>query len=71
MTATQKIILIALLAFGGICLIVGFTLMHHIGGFMRTVEEEARKEREAAELADGHPGEPAEEPEEKQTNSQE
>ena len=47
MTLTQKIILIALLVLGGICLIVGFTLMHYIGGFLRTVEEE--KEREEIE----------------------
>lgn len=40
MTLTQKIILIALLVLGGICLIVGFTLMHYIGGFLNTVEEE-------------------------------
>ena len=46
MTLTQKIVLIALLVLGGLCLIVGFTLMHYIGGFLRTVEEE--KEREAA-----------------------
>ena len=45
MTLTQKIVLIALLVLGGLCLIVGFTLMHHIGGFLRTVEEE--KEQEA------------------------
>ena len=31
-TMTQKIVLIALLVLGGLCLIVGFTLMHHIGG---------------------------------------
>ena len=47
MTLTQKIILIALLVLGGICLIVGFALMHYIGGFLRTVEEE--KEREEAD----------------------
>jgi len=45
MTLTQKIVLIALLVMGALCLIVGFTLMHHIGGFLRTVEEE--KEQEA------------------------
>lgn len=51
MTLTQKIVLVALLVLGGLCLIVGFTLMHYIGGFLRTVEEEAReqeKEREDA-----------------------
>lgn len=47
MTLTQKIILIALLVVGGLCLIVGFTLMHYIGGFLRTVEEEKALEDEA------------------------
>jgi len=47
MTLTQKIILIALLVVGGLCLIVGFTLMHYIGGFLRTVEEEKTQEDEA------------------------
>ena len=51
MTLTQKIILIALLVLGGICLIVGFTLSHYIGGFLRTVEEE--KEREEADRREG------------------
>ena len=32
-----------LLLVGALCLIVGFTLMHHIGGFIHTVEEEARE----------------------------
>lgn len=44
MTLAQKTILIALLVVGGLCLVVGFALMHYIGGFMRTVEEEAREE---------------------------
>ncbi len=48
MSATQKIVIGALLAVGALCLIVGFTLMHHIGGFLRTVEEEAREEEQAA-----------------------
>ena len=52
MTLTQKIIIIALLVLGGLCLIVGFTLMHYIGGFLRTVEDE--KERE--EVAERQPG---------------
>lgn len=47
MTLTQKIILIALLVVGGLALIVGFTLMHYIGGFLRTVEEEKAQEEEA------------------------
>ena len=59
MTGTQKIVLIALIALGAICAIVGFTLSHTIGGFIRHVEEEAReeeerREREAAELKNNH-----------------
>ena len=46
MTTTQKVILIALAAVGAICLIVGLTLSHYIGGFLRTVEEEAREQEE-------------------------
>ena len=54
MTVAQKVILIALLVLGALCLIVGFTLMHHIGGFLQTVEEEAREqERERDRLKDG------------------
>jgi hypothetical protein len=49
MTLTQKIVLIALLVLGGLCLIVGFTLMHYIGGFLRTVEEEKTQEEEEHE----------------------
>ena len=49
MSVTQKVILIALLVVGGLCVIVGFALMHHIGGFLRTVEEEARKSEEEYE----------------------
>ena len=49
MTDTQKIILIALAVLGALCLIVGFTLSHHIGGFLRHVEEEARAEEAARE----------------------
>ena len=59
MTVQQKVILIALLVLGALCLIVGFTLMHHIGGFLRTVEEEAReqeKERERLEGGDAPDG---------------
>ena len=47
MTIAQRVILIALLVVGGLCLIVEFTLMHHIGGFLRTVEEEAREQEQA------------------------
>ncbi len=63
MTGTQKIVLIALLALGAVCLIVGFTLSHYIGGFIRHVEEEAREEEQAREAERGkdappeHPGE--------------
>lgn len=53
MTLTQKIVLIALLVLGGLCLIVGFTLMHYIGGFLRTVEEEKTQEEEEAEHRGG------------------
>jgi len=53
MTLTQKIILIALLVLGGLCLIVGFTLMHYIGGFLRTVEEEKEQEEVARQDGDG------------------
>ena len=57
MTLTQKIILIALLVRGGLCLIVGFTLMHYIGGFLRTVEEEkAQEENAPRQDGDGQPG---------------
>lgn len=56
MSDAQKIILIALFAVGLICLVVGFTLMHHIGGFMRAVEEEAREEDEAEAAGEKSPG---------------
>lgn len=46
MTIAQKVILIALLVIGALCLIVGFTLMHHIGGFLQTVEEESREQEQ-------------------------
>ena len=49
MTGTQKIVLIALIALGAICAIVGFTLSHTIGGFIRHVEKEAQEEAEAEE----------------------
>ncbi len=58
MAYTQKIILIAMAALGLICLIVGFSLMHYIGGFMRTVEEEARQEAESEAAPDGTPNVP-------------
>ena len=53
MTTTQKVILIALLAVGAIALIVGLSLSHYIGGFLRTVEEEAREQ--AARDAEADP----------------
>ena len=34
------------------CLIVGFTLMHYIGGFLNTVEEEKERDDEAARQTD-------------------
>ncbi len=55
MTLTQKIILIALLVVGGLGLIVGLTLMHYIGGFLRTVEEEKAQEDEAPPQSDDSP----------------
>lgn len=59
MSMAQKIILIALLAIGGLALLVGFVLMHHIGGFLRTVEEEAREQdRSERPPADGGSGKP-------------
>ncbi len=47
MSFTQKVILVALLAVGALCLIVGLSLMHYIGGFLRTVEEEAQEQESA------------------------
>ncbi|MBR1820498.1 MAG: hypothetical protein IJ769_02625 [Clostridia bacterium] len=47
MSDTQKIILIALLALGALCVIVGITLSHYIGGFIQHVEKEAQEEAEA------------------------
>ncbi|MBQ8109302.1 MAG: hypothetical protein IJ124_03945 [Clostridia bacterium] len=52
MTSTQKIVLIALAVAGVVCLLVGLSLMHYIGGFMRTVEDEARKEKEERDAPD-------------------
>ena len=50
MTDGGKIILIALGVLLALCLIVGLTLNHHIGGFLETVaREEEEDEREAAE----------------------
>ena len=49
MSDIQKIILIALLALGALSLIVGLTLSHYIGGFIRNVEREAQEEAAAEE----------------------
>ena len=46
MTDEQRIILIALGVLLILCLIVGATLNHHIGGFLETV---AREEEESQE----------------------
>ena len=56
MTDTQGIIRAALIMFGvvaAIGLIVGLTLRHHIGGFIRTVEREAQEQEAAEEAACG------------------
>ena len=45
-------VVLALLVVGGLSLIVGFTLMHYIGGFLRTVEREAREEEARRDAAD-------------------
>ena len=53
MTDGQKIILIALGVLLALCLIVGLTLNHHIGGFLETVaREEEEREEAAAESSD-------------------
>ena len=54
MSDTQKIIIAALAMLGVLALIgliVGATLRHHIGGFIRTVEREAREREEAEEAS--------------------
>ena len=52
MTDGQKILLIALGVLLALCLIVGLTLNHHIGGFLETVaREEEEREKEAAEAS--------------------
>ena len=43
MAFAQKVILIAVLAIGGVGLLVGLVLMHSIGGFLHTIEEETRE----------------------------
>ena len=48
----MKDILRLCVSLGLVCLVVGFSLMHYIGGFMRTVEEEARNEAEAESSGD-------------------
>ena len=49
MTEIQKIVLIALVVLAGLAIVVTLVLGHHIGGFLRTVEREAREEAEARE----------------------
>ncbi|MDO4866320.1 MAG: hypothetical protein Q4C10_07150 [Clostridia bacterium] len=49
MTDVQKVVLVAVLVLGALCVIVGLTLSHYIGGFLETVEKEAQEEAEAAE----------------------
>ncbi len=52
MSGTERIIVAALAMAGvlaAIGLIVGMVLRHHIGGFMRTVEREAREQAEEEE----------------------
>ena len=52
MLDTQKIIITALAMLGMLAVIglaVGLVLRHHIGGFIRTVEREAREQAEAEE----------------------
>ena len=52
MTDGQKVILIALGVLLALCLIVGLTLNHHIGGFLESVaREEEEQAREAEEDA--------------------
>lgn len=48
MTDGQTVILIALGVLLALCLIVGLTLNHHIGGFLETVARE-EEEREATD----------------------
>ena len=50
MTAEQKVVLIALGVLAALCLIVGLTLNHHIGGFLETVaREEEEQDRDEAD----------------------
>ena len=49
MTEVQWVVAIALGVLLVLCLIVGGTLNHHIGGFIETVAREEEEERERAE----------------------
>ena len=53
MTDGGKIILIALGVLLALCLIVGLTLNHHIGGFIETVAREEEEARQREEAEDG------------------
>ena len=66
MADTQRIIeaalaMLAMLAVVG--LVVGMTLRHHIGGFIRTVEREAREQAEAEEALPAEQDNQASDPE--------
>ena len=59
MSDTQRINTAALIMIGVLALIgliVGATLRHYIGGFMRTIEREAQEQEEAEEAARGREG---------------
>ena len=58
MTTEQRVVLIALGVLAVLCMIVGMTLNHHIGGFLETVAREEEEQDEAGEsAAGGHTGE--------------
>lgn len=66
MSDTRELIVAALVMLGVLALIgliVGMALRHYIGGFIRTVEREAREQEESeeassAEEKDGEPPDP-------------
>lgn len=65
----EKTILVALLLLFGLCVIVGAVLRHQIGGFLRTIADEAREEREREER-EAQAREAAAPDEEKQTKQE-